>query len=66
MPILVVCSSSERQGAELQHKNVDPGALLIAVFTVGLAPLTEDGPWANAANLVFWLGVSLLFWNCRA
>lgn len=45
----------------MKSKQTDPAALLIGVFAVGLAPLTENGPWA-AINTVVVAMVLFVLW----
>jgi hypothetical protein len=34
------------------HRRIDPAALLIAVLTVGVDPLTTNGPWEKINTIV--------------
>jgi hypothetical protein len=47
----------------MERASVDPGALLIAVFAVGVGPLTESGPWGpiNSGISVIVLAVVLCY-----
>jgi hypothetical protein len=36
----------------MDKPHVDPGALLVAVFAVGVGPLTEDGPWDRINSVI--------------
>jgi hypothetical protein len=50
---------TEGEGADVADPKVDPGAFLIAVLTVAVVPLTEDGRW-DLMNTVIAVVVGVL------